>query len=247
MVSLDVESLFTNTPLQETIETCVNDLIFDKFKIDILTKMDLYDLLSAAAKESFFIFDNSLYGQIDGVAMGSPLGPTLGPTLANAFLCHYEKEWLDSCPVEFKPKLYKRYVYNISVMFQSRDYVKKFVDYMNTKHPNISFTFEVEDQNNFSFLDIKIIRNIEKKASDTLVYRKSTFSGVYTNFKSFIPMAYKIGLLETMLFGCFSICSSYETFHEKIVKLKEIFKRNSYPEKFTDRCKNFLTNFAYLR
>ena len=33
--------------------------------------------------------------------MGSPLGPTL----ANTFSCHYEKAWLDNCPIEFKPKL----------------------------------------------------------------------------------------------------------------------------------------------
>ena len=37
--------------------------------------------------------------------MGSPLA---GPTLAKAFLCHYEKEWLNSCPIEFKPKLYEK-------------------------------------------------------------------------------------------------------------------------------------------
>ena len=54
-------------------------------------------------------------------------------------------------------------------------------------------------------------------------------------------MTYKTGLLETMLFGCFSICFSYEKFHEEIVRLKKIFKRNSYPEKFIDRCiKKFL-------
>ena len=146
--------------------------------------MTKQDLLSAAAKELFFIFDNSLYRQIDGVAMGSPLRPTL----PNAFLCHYEKEWLDSCPVEFKPKLYKRYVDDIFVMFQSRDHAKKFVDYMNTKHPNIRFTFEIKYQNSFSFSDIKIIRNTEKKSFETSVYRKSTFSGVFTNFKSFICM-----------------------------------------------------------
>ena len=52
--------------------------------------------------------------------MGSPLGPTL----ANVFLCHYEKEWLNSCPIEFKPKLYKRYVDDISVMFRPRNHVK---------------------------------------------------------------------------------------------------------------------------
>ena len=85
-------------------------------------------------------------------------------------------------------------------MFRSRDHVKKFNDYKNTKHPNIRFTFKMEDQNNFSFLDIKIIRNTEKKAFETSVYKKSTFSGVFTNFESFIPMAYKTGLLETMLF-----------------------------------------------
>ena len=147
MASLDVESLFTNIPLEETIENCVNDLFFDKSKIDNLSKQDVYDLLSVAAKESLFIFDNSVYRQIDGIAMVCPLGSTL----ANVFLCHYEKEWLDSCPIEFKPKLYKRYEDDIFVMFQSRDDVKKFVDYMNTKHPNIRFTSEIEDQILFHF------------------------------------------------------------------------------------------------
>ena len=116
---------------------------------------------------------------------------------------------------------------------------------MNTKHANIRFIFEINDQNNFSFLDVKVIRNTEK-AFEASVYRKSTFSGVFTNFKSFIPMTYKTGLLETMLFRCFSICSSYEKFHEEIVKLKEIFKRNSYPEKFIDRCIKIFLNKLHV-
>ena len=91
-------------------------------------------------------------------------------------------------------------------MFRLRDHVKKFVDYMNKKHPNIRFTFEIKDQNSFSLLDTKIIRNTEKKAFETSIYRKSTFSGVFTNFKSFISMTYKTVLLETILFRCFSIC-----------------------------------------
>ena len=180
---------------------------------DNLNKQDVYDLLSAAAKE------------IDGVAMWSHIRQTL----ENAFLCHYEKEWLEIFPIEFKPKLYKRYVDDISVMFQFRDHVEEFVDYMNTKHPSIRFTIEMEDQSRFSFLDIEITRNTEKKAFETSVYRKSTFSDIFTNFKSFIPMTYKTGLLEAMSFCCFSICSSYEKFHEEIVKLKEILKRNYYP------------------
>ena len=53
-----------------------------------MTKQVLHDLLSAAAKELFFIFGNSLYCRVGRVGMGSPLSTNL----ANAFLCHYEKE-----------------------------------------------------------------------------------------------------------------------------------------------------------
>ena len=45
------------------------------------------DLLFLATKELYFMFNNILYKQIDGVAIGS----TLGPSLANAFLSHHEE------------------------------------------------------------------------------------------------------------------------------------------------------------
>ena len=137
----------------------------------------------------------------------------LGPTLANAFLCHYEKEWLNSGPIEFKPKLYKRYVADIFVMFRSRNHIKKFVDYMNTKHPNIRFTFEIADQNSFSFLDTKIIRNTEEKAFETSIYRKSAFIGVFTNFKSFIPM--------TCYFAVFQYALPMKSFTRKLSSSKK--------------------------
>ena len=35
----------------------------------------------------------------------------------------------------------------------------------------------------------------------TSVYREPTFSGVFTNFESFIPGIYKRGLIETLLTG----------------------------------------------
>ena len=41
--------------------------------------------------------------------MGSPLGPTL----ANDFLYHYEKTWLNECPPQFKLVVYSRYVDNM--------------------------------------------------------------------------------------------------------------------------------------
>ena len=46
-------------------------------------------------------------------------------------------------------------------------------------------------------MDITITRKNNKIV--TLVYRKPTFSGVFTNFESFIPDMYKCGLSETLL------------------------------------------------
>ena len=143
--------------------------------------------------------------------MGSPLGSTL----ANAFLCHYEKTWLNECPSQFKPVVYKGYVDDIFVLLKSKDHLKLFVNYMNSKHRNIKFTFETEDSNNFSFLDVKITR--QNKRFVTSIFRKATFSGVFTNYDT-----YRIGLIHTLLFWFFKICSSMENFHIE-VELWEVF------------------------
>ena len=54
-----------------------------------------------------------LMEQVDGVAMGSPLGLTM----ANAFLVHFEKNWLQNSPSDLKPYYYRQYVDDIFVFF----------------------------------------------------------------------------------------------------------------------------------
>ena len=93
--------------------------------------------------------------------------------------------------------------------------------------PNIKFTFEYEHNNSFSFLDVKICH--ENNKLTTFVYRKPTFSEVFTNFKSFIPTVSKFGLVYTLLHRCFNITSSYEKFHNEINVLKQILQLNGYP------------------
>ena len=94
-----------------------------------------------------------------------------------------------NCPCEFKPVIYKRYVDDTFLLFRSKDHIEKFRCYLNCQHPNIKFTYEIEENNSISFLDIKIIR--VKNSFSTSIYRKVTFSGVLTNFENFIPVSYK--------------------------------------------------------
>ena len=137
MASFDVNSLFTNIPLDETVSIIMDDIeTRPDGTVCGIERAEFRNLLNLATKESFFMFNGSYYKQVDGVAMGSPLGPTL----ANAFMCHYEKVWLDECPTEFKPTFYRRYVDDIFVTFSSQDHVKLFFNYLKSRHENISFT-----------------------------------------------------------------------------------------------------------
>ena len=106
MSSLDVDSLFTNIHLEETINICVNELFKSNASIHGLNKNQITEMLSLTTNESIFLFDMTFYTYVDGVAMGSPLGSSL----ANAFLCHHETKWLNDCPEKFKPVFYERYV-----------------------------------------------------------------------------------------------------------------------------------------
>ena len=72
MGSLDVDSLFTSIPLEETINICANTLFENTEKVEGLSKIEFKELLFLATKESYFIFNGKLYKQVDGVAMGSP-------------------------------------------------------------------------------------------------------------------------------------------------------------------------------
>ena len=230
MGSLDVESLFTSIPLDETIDLCCESMYGNRELVSKLSKRDFKDLLTIAVKESSFIFNSSYYTQTDGVAMGSPLGPTL----ANAFMSHHEKLWLENCPLSICPLYYKRYVDDIFVLFKSKDQLVSFKQYLNTCHPNIKFTSEEEEGGKMPFLDFSISRENGKFVTN--VYRKPTFTGLYTNFYSMIPSTYKFGLILTLVHRVFSICSSYKQFSSELDELKIILQKNSFPMWLIDKC-----------
>ena len=235
MASFDIKSLFTNIPLSETIDICIES---SKDSLPRgLTISEFRSMLELAVKESMFVFNDKLYQQVDGVAMGSPLGPTL----ANTFLCFWENRWLDECPSEFKPILYRRYVDDCFLLFKDKSHVPNFLQYLNNKHPNISYTVELENNNSLAFLDVLITRNNDRFS--TTVYRKDTFTGLGLNFFSYVPSIYKINSVKTLLFRAYHLSSSWLNFDAEISKLRKYFNDNGYPKYLFD---NLLNKFLQL-
>ena len=84
----------------------------------------------------------------------------------------------------------------------------------------VIFTYEIEKDHCLPFLDVNIM--FSNGIFSTSVYRKPTFTGLFTNFDSFIPISYKRGLINTLLFRYFNISSSYAIFHAEVEKFKKI-------------------------
>ena len=77
----------------------------------------------------------------------------------------------------------------------------------------IHFTVEKENDKPPPFLDV--LGHKENYQFSTSLFRKSTFTGLFTDLSSLSPSIYKVNLISILVFRAFHICSSYVSFHKE--------------------------------
>lgn len=70
--------------------------------------------------------------------------------------------------------------------------------------------------------------NARTGAFVTNVFRKPTFTGLYTSWNSFVPKSHRIGLIATLAYRAIMICSP-ELLDGELTKIRNIFESNGYP------------------
>ena len=242
LASFDVCSLFTMIPLSETLDICIAQLFPQGVNsVSGLSPSQFRRLLEFSVYDNHFLFNGKLYDQVDGVAMGSPLGPVL----ANAFLSFHESQWLNSCPVEFKPLFYRRYIDDTFAVFKSVSHVHKFLNYLNSKHPNMKFTVEVENSDKcLPFLDVSVCHREGKFSTE--IFLNKTFTGLYMQFDTFLPYQYKTGLIRTLLYRAHRICSGYEAVHKEFCFISNALCGNGFPRALLDKFIRQFWNRIYV-
>ena len=220
LVSCDVVSLYTSIPHDLGLEALRYWL--EKSRAIIPSRFTDQFVLEAAAfvlKNNHFKFDNQLYLQLIGTAMGTDFAPPYA-CLTMGFLEETKLE----------PELLKHYTPS-----QSREILENFLRYiddgfilwlldldlelfktiMNSLHPSIKFTFELGQEINredrlikiLNFLDILIMLHSDGKI-ETDIYYKDTNSHDYLHYSSHHPEHVKNNIPYTLAKKIIVFCSS---------------------------------------
>ena len=180
-------------------------------------------MLILCTKGVHFTFNEEVYKETDGVAIGSPLGPVL----AHIFMVELENNIV---PVlQDNLSLWKRYV-DDTICFVKVGTINYITRIPNNFDPTtIKFIYEVEKDCKLPFLDVLLIRKGNNII--TTIYRKTTTNDIYLNWKAFAPTTWKRGTLKTPADRAYLICLSIARRKKEIDNLKKVFhEKNDYPK-----------------
>ena len=196
-VSFDVTSLFTKTPIPQALGIIQGRLRQDKTlkKRTKLTAEDIMQLLEFVANTTYFKFQEKIYQQKFGTAMGSPVSPLI----ANLFMEDLEQRAIATSHPRIRPRLWKRYVDDILAVIP-KDAISEFKDHLNSIDPtdNIKFTHEEMVDRHIPFLDALVHVNNDGSIKFT-VYRKPTHTNQYLSFSSHHHISHKISVIRTLV------------------------------------------------
>ena len=192
-VSHDVESLFTNIPVDETISYIINEIYQKKKLPQICSKTMFKKLLYKLTTEVSFQFNYKLFKQTDGCTMGGPLSVTLSDIQMIRMETNVE--------VPIRPIFYKRYVDYIYNRRQ-KNTCNVLYDAINNYHSKVKLTIETHPQR---FLDTEITHI--NRTIETRVHRKKTKLPI--PWTSNIPKRYKRNSIKTELYRAKRISSNF--------------------------------------
>ena len=195
-VSFDVVALFTNVPLQKTIDVILKKVYVEKVINTTVKKNSMRKLIKDSCKKTAFVFDNEIYEQIDGVSMGAPLAPVL----PNIILTELENTMIKNLFDTGKIKFYCRYDDDTLLLMKPED-IQLVQNLFNSFHKNLRFTVDRFENEVPHLLDIKM------SAQGLTIYRKNAHTGQYFHYDSFTPWNYKISWIRSLVTRAKRICS----------------------------------------
>ena len=229
---MDIVNLFTNVPVNETLEILRNSLEQNNtFKVDEID--EIINLLRLILAQKYFIFNGKYYIQNKGLAMGSPLSGFL----ADLYLNRYENKYIFSNDNRCNMNIihYARYVDDTFIIYNGTiRQLNNLKSYLNSI--NIQFTLEVEENDSINFLDITMSKN--KQKFEFNIYRKPTTTDIVIHADSHNPFSQKMASFHYFVHGLLTVPLNENNYNNEIHRLKHTAIVNGYNSNIIDNLIN---------
>ena len=191
--SLDVEALYTSTPVDEALNAVRAKLLSGAAAIpEPLRTEDVIELLGTAFSLTYFHFEGQVYRQVRGL----PMGCAVSGIVAILFMEAIERRALTQfarCP------LYLRYVDDCYALVKDANEAQELQACLNSQHPSINFELENcrrdRDTTSLSLLDLTV--NISADGEATFdFFRKEARSEVFMHRDSALPWSQKAATIR---------------------------------------------------
>lgn len=201
-VTLDVRSLYTNVPIDEGIRRVTR--AFLRHPDTNRPNAEIIELLKLSLTSNDFVFEDEVWIQASGVAMGK----AFGGSFCNVYLGEWEATALACSPL--RPSLWLRYQDDIFLLWDHpEDTLLTFVDHLNAQDRHI----QVEMHHNpasIRFLDLELFRD-----GSEVGYRvafKPTDSHLLLPSNSHHPPHTHRGVLYSLILRWATLCKKKEDF-----------------------------------
>ncbi|CAH3045255.1 unnamed protein product [Pocillopora meandrina] len=229
MVSFDVESLFTNVPIDAAVQAALLKLENDPSLADrtTLTPAQIADLLKFVLRSTYFLYNGSIYEQKDGAAMGS----LVSAVIANLYMESFEEQAIITS--SYEPRIWKHYVDDTFTILD-RENVDDFLQHLNNQQSSIRFTMATEKDNKLTFLDTAVLRESDGHLT-TSVYRKPTHTEQYLAYDSHHPQSVKRGIVKCLYERAKRLVTKPSVIFEEKKHLLSVLVSNGYPFSFLQK------------
>lgn len=236
LVSFDVTNLYSNIPhnlglvaIEYWIDKFPN-LLNLRFKKEFVLKS-----LQLILENNFMHFDDMIYRQKLGTAMGTKVAPTY----ATLVLGYLEEKLYSSVKEKFGQNIesfirnsWKRYLDDCFIIWnKGEDKLVDFFEILNHLNPSLKFTME-SDKNKLAFLDVMVIKKECKIITD--VFYKITDTKQYLLFDSCHPKHTRNNIPYNLARRLCTIISDAEILDIRLAELKSLLLQRHYPSELIE-------------
>ena len=235
LVTMDVSALYTNIDHSEGAQAC-----FEKLEQRNNPKVPstlLKKLILLVLKSNIFRFNEKLYKQIKGTAMGTPMAVNY----ANIFLEKLETKMMDDYEkkTKLRPFIWIRYIDDIFFIWNhGEDSLKDFIKFCDNYSSATKMSSNIRYVSNTSkesveFLDV-IVKIVNNKIQ-TCLFTKKTDAHLYLTTNSCHPAHVIKNIPKGQLIRVRRICSEEEDFDRNAKQVMQFFKSRGYVDRQLQR------------